>query len=84
MDKTETNLLRDELARVLARLENAFATGANQDQVRAWKRRSRELRDWLLESENPFVESRVACGAWVRQPARWVEVREGLRKMVRE
>jgi hypothetical protein len=76
MDQTETNLLRAELAQVLARLENAFATGANQDQVRAWKRRSRELRDWLLESENPFVG--------VRQPAQWVELRPGLRKLVRE
>jgi hypothetical protein len=53
MDKTDTDLLRDELARVVTRLENAFASGANQDQVRAWKRRSRELRGWVLESENP-------------------------------
>ena len=59
MDKTDTDLLRDELARVVTRLENAFATRANQDQVRAWKRRSRELRDWLLESENPTQGLRV-------------------------
>ena len=76
MDKTETDLLRAELAQVLARLDNAHATNASPDQVQAWKRRTRELRDWLLESENPFVG--------VRQSARWVEVRPGLRKLVRE
>ena len=76
MDKTETDHLRAELTQVLARLENADATNASPDQVQAWKRRTRELRDWLLESENPFVG--------VRQPGRWVEVREGLRKWVRE
>jgi len=76
MDKTDTDLLRDELARVVARLENADATNASPDQVQAWKRRTRELRDWLLENESPFVG--------VRQPARWVELRPGLRKFVRE
>jgi len=59
MDKTETNLLRAELARVLARLDNAHATNASPDQVQAWKRRTRELRDWLLESENPTQGLRV-------------------------
>ena len=76
MDQTETNLLRAELTQVLARLDNAHATNASPDQVQAWKRRTRELRDWLLESESPFVG--------VSQPARWVEVRPGLRKLVRE
>jgi len=75
---TENDLLRAELAQVLARLESADATNASPDQVKAWKRRTRELRDWILESfsENPFVG--------VRQPAQWVEVRPGLRRLVRE
>ena len=59
MDKNETQLLRDELARVLARLDNAHATNASPDQVQAWRRRTRELRDWLLESENPTQGLRV-------------------------
>ena len=59
MDKTDTDLLRDELARVVARLENAHATNASPDQVQAWKRRTRELRDWVLESENPTQGLRV-------------------------
>jgi len=76
MDKTETDTLRRHLARVLARLENAHATNASPDQVQSWKKDSRVLRDWILESENPFVG--------VRQVARWVELRPGLRKFVRE
>lgn len=76
MDKNETQLFRDELTKVLARIDNADATNASPDQVQAWKRRTRELRDWILESQDPFV------GA--KQPARWVELRPGLKKLVRE